>query len=147
MTFCTSISRAWLLFVLGSLGIFACAQTQIEDLLVHHNATDLQRRTFPESKSRQTSYHVQLEYPQPAVSEIALESLQKRGWTRCSGPPVGWEQFADISHGMARAETVFQNSSYLRHGDTLLTVAMRYRVGLAVSGAPLDSPGITEHVV
>lgn len=133
---------------LAALAAAACAASPIEAVLIHPQARDVQRHAFPESKSRQVSYRVQLQYPQTAVSGANFKQLEELGWTRCSGPPEGWDNYIDASKGEDRKEAVFQNLSHWSKGEALLTIVMRYYADVTDDRRRLDAPGNTEqHVV
>lgn len=111
-----------------------------EDVLIHSNAQDVQRHSYPESKSQEIAFRVPLDYPRTAVTEGDYRKLADRGWSKCSGYHEGWDKYVDASSGKGNEHTVFQNVSYWSKGDTLMGIIERYYAGVSATGGRLDSP-------
>lgn len=77
--------RIALMVVLAQLSTAACATSSIEEVLIHRDARDVQKRSLPESKSLQISYSVNLKYPATALTDAHFLQLKKLGWSKCSG--------------------------------------------------------------
>ena len=133
--------------LLISLFSMAWADTSVDELLVHRNAHDLKKYSFPEGNSRQISYGVNLKYPETALTGATFAELEKRGWSKCSGYRAGWDSYVDASKGKDREKTVFQNNSYWFKSSTLLTISMRYYAGVAKGGRRLKAPDNSQQQV
>ena len=118
----------------------SCANSGLDAILIHPNARDVQRHEYPLSKSRQTSYRVELKYPETAVSASAFFKLKALGWAKCSTPQEGWNSLVDASRGEEHKETVFQNMSYWKNNNALLSIVMRYSAGVDKAGHQLEAP-------
>ncbi len=125
----------------------ACAESSIDELLIRSDARDVKKYSFPESKSRQISYSVNLKYPATALTDAAFDELKKRGWSKCSGYPASWDSYVDASKGKGGEQTVFQNNSYWFKDTTLLTISMRYYAGVAKDTHRLKVPDNTQQQV
>jgi hypothetical protein len=125
----------------------ACAASSLDDLLVHRNARNVRTYTFPESKSRQISYDVELKYPATAFTDATFAEIRRLAFSRCSGYVEGWISYVDVSE-KDRDRTLFQNNSYWSKNDTLLTISMRYYAGVAKgTHRPAVPDNATQHVV
>ena len=69
--------RIALMAVLVTLSTAACAVSSIDEVLIHRDAQNLQKHLFSESKSRQISYSVNLEYPATALTDAHFMQLKK----------------------------------------------------------------------
>lgn len=98
--------------VLAQLSTAACATSSIEEVLIHRDARDVQKRSLPESKSLQISYSVNLKYPATALTDAHFLQLKKLGWSKCSGYREGWDSFVDASKPKGHERSVFQKMSY-----------------------------------
>lgn len=139
-------TRLALSAVLVSLSVAAYAAPSIDEALVHRDARDVQKLSFPESKSRQISYSVNLKYPATALTDADFVQLKKIGWSKCSGYREGWDSFVDASNP-GHERTVFQHMSYWSKGGTLLTVMMKYEAGVSKDKGRLDTPDKTQQQV
>jgi len=125
----------------------AWADSSVDKLLIHRDAHDVKRYSFPEGNSRQISYGVNLQYPATALTDATFAELKKRGWAKCSGYPSGWDSYVDASKGKGHERTVFQNNSYWFRGTTLLTISMRYYTGVTKEAHRLEVPDNTQQQV
>ncbi|MGH9420392.1 MAG: hypothetical protein ACRD3J_10485, partial [Thermoanaerobaculia bacterium] len=107
-------------------------------VLVVRDARDVKK--YSENNSSQISYSVDLKYPAKALTDSTFAELKKRGWSKCSGYPEGWDSFVDASKGEGREQTVFQSNSYWFKDGTLLTISMRYYAGVPKDKRRLDAP-------
>ncbi len=139
--------RIALIAVLVPLSTIACAASSIDEVLIHSDARNVQKRSSPESKTRQISYRVDLKYPTTALTDAHFMKLKKLGWSKCSGYREGWDSFVDASKLKGQERTVFQNMSYWFKGSTLLTVAMKYDASVTKNKGRLDVPDNTQQQV
>lgn len=124
-----------------------CADSSLDDILIHRNARNVETRVLPESNVRQITYDVNLKYPLTAFTESTFAEFKKRGWSRCSGYPEGWDSYVDQSEGNGREHTIFQNNSYWSRGNALLTISMRYYAGIAKGARRLKVPDNTKQQI
>jgi len=124
----------------------ACAALTLDEVIIHRDAQNVQKSSFS-SSTHQITYSVNLKYPRTALTVADLEKLNKLGWTKCSGKQEGWRSFVDASKGKNQERTTFQNISYWQHGDTLLTILMKYDAGVTSDGRRLDVPDNTQQHV
>jgi hypothetical protein len=136
-----------LIAILAPLSMAACAASSIDEVLIHHDARDVQKLSSPESKSRQISYSVNLKYPTTALTDAHFMQLKKLGWAKCSGYREGWDSFVDASKPKGQERSVFQNMSYWTKGSTLLTILMKYDAGVTKDKRRLDAPDNTQQQV
>lgn len=139
--------RIALMVVLAQLSTAACATSSIEEVLIHRDARDVQKRSLPESKSLQISYSVNLKYPATALTDAHFLQLKKLGWSKCSGYREGWDSFVDASKPKGHERSVFQNMSYWSKDSTLLTIVMKYDAGVTKDKRCLDAPDNTQQQV
>jgi len=125
----------------------ACADSSIDELVIHRDARDVKKYSFPESNSRQISYSVNLKYPATALTDATFAEIKKLGWSKCSGYPGKWDSYVDASKGKDREQTIFQNNSYWFKGTTLLTISMRYYAGVTKNTHRLKVPDNTQQQV
>lgn len=136
-----------LVAAVAPLSMTACASSSVDEVLIHRDALNVQKHLSADSKSRQVSYHVNLNYPATALTNVQFTKLKRLGWLKCSGYREGWESYVDASKGEGREQSVFQNISYWSKGSTLLTVLMRYDTGVAKDKRPLAAPDNTQQNV
>jgi hypothetical protein len=117
----------------------AVATSSIEQALIREDARNVQRLSFPESKTKQISYDVELVYPGTALADSHFAQLTKLGWSKCYGYREGWESYIDASKE-GHERSVFQNLSYWYKDKALLTIAMRYDASAAPDKRRLDAP-------
>lgn len=125
----------------------AWADLSFDELLIRRGARDVKEYSFPASNSRQISYSVNLKYPATVLTEATFAELEKRGWSKCSGYPTGWDSYVDASSGKDREQTIFQNNSYWFKGTTLLTISMKYYASVAKGGHRLRVPDNKQQLV
>lgn len=136
-----------LISVLVPLSMAACVTSDIDEILIHREARDVQKHSFTGGKIRNISYIMDITYPATALTEAHFVQLKKLGWSKCSGYREGWESHVDSSRGEGRDRRVFRNFSYWYKGDTLLTVIMSYDSDLTGSVHCLNPPDNTRQSV
>jgi hypothetical protein len=137
-----AIKQIMLFAVLVPLSMAACATSSIDEILIHRDARDVEKHSFPESKARQISYSMNLKYPATALTDTHFTKLKTLGWTKCTGTGYreGWDSFVDASKGEGRERSVYQNVSHWSKGNTLLIIIMAYDADITKDKTCLDAP-------
>lgn len=137
---------AWAVFVWASC-VAICTSSPIDELPIPADARDTHRQSFSDSKSKELSYRLERPYPQDSPSPEQTKLLIVQGWTKCSGPSVGWDSYVDASRGLGHERTVFQNVTYWSKGDALLMIASFYYGGVTHDSRAVKVPGNSDEFV
>lgn len=116
-----------LFFVLVNFVLISpcAALLPFEEILISEDAYDL-KKILLEKDVYQISYIKDIQYPETALSDSHFAKLRTLGWSECFATKKGWENFIDSSQEKDNKRRVFQNISYWKNQDSLLTISMMY---------------------
>jgi hypothetical protein len=125
----------------------ASSTVSLDEILVRTDAVSLKKFDLPEQNAHEIYYIVNLQYPEPALTNTHLEKLNALGWSKCSTPNSGWVSFIDGTQGIGKERGVFQNVSYWHKEKALLMIAMKYYTEIGKDNCCLEVPDNTQQQV